>query len=151
MQEMLKRTGYLQSQKCLLSNYYKRKNNNHAVKTTKLYQPTDQNYFHLIGTNGYHVPLDTILWRIHLKILCSLKRISLIYLQGNASKNIKLKDIVWKCPVFFKNVKVTKRKAEGRFQIQTKKDTQLNPLWSQPRSQSRKSIKYRYNWDDWQN
>ena len=46
-----------------------------------------------------------------------------------------------------------KRKAEGLFQIQNdEKDTHLNPLHDfRLDSSVEKSIKYRHNWDDWQN
>lgn len=51
-----------------------------------------------------------------------------------------------------KMLRSQKRKAEGRFQIQNEKDTQLNPLYDLSLDPSlEKSIKYRYNWDDWQN
>lgn len=48
-----------------------------------------------------------------------------------------------------KMLRSQKRKAEGRFQIQNEKDTQLNPLYDLSLDPSlEKSIKYRYNWDD---
>lgn len=88
------------------------------------------------------MPLDSLVRSIHLTSYFSLKKHSLTYLQGNASKNIKLKDILWKCPVFFKNVKVTKKKSRGTVpDSKRKRYTIKSIIWSQTRSQFRKQHK----------